>query len=106
MLAANAFRQQRNADGHVVWRAEANQGGSADHRRPSGALEALMYRVLRPSPLTRKTSEQVPGADPGVRYHEVTTWPVLGYATSYEEAREKFGGRPVLEEVDDLHYVE
>jgi hypothetical protein len=64
-----------------------------------------MYRALRSSPLTRKTDEQVPGAEPGVRYHEVTRWPVLGIVQSYQEARERFGGRPVLEWIGEPQII-
>jgi hypothetical protein len=59
-----------------------------------------MFRVLPPSPKTEKTSEVAYTADGRpVYYHRITAWPAIGTAKDYAEAREKFGGRPVLEEI-------
>ena len=66
-----------------------------------------MYRVLRSHPLTERTGEVTYGSDgEPIKWHRVTSWPVLGTAKSYHEARAKFGGRPVLEPIEDeIHYI-
>jgi hypothetical protein len=57
-----------------------------------------MYRVLTPSPQTTKTTEiaYITEGKP-TYFHRITGWRELGTAKDYAEAREKFGGRPVLE---------
>lgn len=57
----------------------------------------FMFRVLSPAPKTEKTGEFTQTPEGKIHWHRVTEWPHLGYAESMEEAREKFGGRPVLE---------
>jgi hypothetical protein len=63
-----------------------------------------MYRVLASRPKTIQT-EEVAYITEGktVYFHKITSWPELGTANSYEEAREKFGGRPVLEHIGNVH---
>ena len=56
-----------------------------------------MYRVLATAPKMVKTGAVTQTPEGPIHWHRVTEWPHLGYANSYEEAREKFGGRPVLE---------
>jgi hypothetical protein len=56
-----------------------------------------MYRVLKDYPRTEKTGETQQTAEGTIRWQRVTEWPHLGYATSMEDAKMKFGGYPVLE---------
>jgi hypothetical protein len=81
-----------------------------------------LYRVLRPAPLTERTGEvtydgdqQVVSqdtTDQQIRWHRVTSWPELGtiQAKSAEQAirmaREEYGGRCALEEIQEpIYYV-
>jgi hypothetical protein len=61
-----------------------------------------MYQVLSTRPITERTGEKSQARDAEgnirtVHWEEVTTWPILGMAKDYDEARAKFGGRPVLQ---------
>ncbi len=64
-----------------------------------------MYAVLSPSPQTQKTDQQFRDPESGrtLHWHRITTWPQIGTANSYEEARAKFGGRPVLQWIGKTH---
>jgi hypothetical protein len=71
-----------------------------------------LYRVLRPAPLTERTGEVTYDGDQQIRWHRVTSWPQLGtiQATSAEQAirmaREEYGGRCALEEIQEpIYYV-
>jgi hypothetical protein len=58
-----------------------------------------MYTVLSSRPRTVETSE-IAFIHEGrpVYFHKIVTWPEMGIAKDYEDARQKFGGRPVLGE--------
>lgn len=56
-----------------------------------------LYRVLATVPNMVKTGEVTQTHEGPMRWHRVTSWTHLGYADSYEDARQRFGGRPVLE---------
>jgi hypothetical protein len=58
-----------------------------------------MYRVLRDYPRTERTGEVTVTPDGTTRWHAVTDWPVLGTAKDMAEAKAKFGGYPVLEQI-------
>lgn len=59
-----------------------------------------VYRVLKPR--YSKTGETTQTPDGLIKWYRVD-WVDLGVANSYEEARAKFGGRPVLERIGRLH---
>jgi hypothetical protein len=62
-----------------------------------------LYRVLSPRPKTEKTGEITYDSDgEAIKWHKVISWPELGTARDMQEAREKFGGRPVLEYIGNL----
>lgn len=63
-----------------------------------------MYRVLSTRPETEKTGESFmqPNGEIG-RWHRVVAWRELGTAKDMEDARQKFGGRPVLEFIGQTH---
>lgn len=56
-----------------------------------------VYRVLSTAPKTERTGDVTPTPEGLIRWQRVTDWPCVGYADSYEDARRRFGGRPVLE---------
>jgi hypothetical protein len=63
-----------------------------------------MYKVLSTRPKTERTGEVTTGPDgEPIKWHRVTSWPELGTAKDMEEARRKFGGRPVLEYIGKIH---
>jgi hypothetical protein len=63
-----------------------------------------MYKVLSPRPKTEKTGETTIGSDGElIKWHRVTSWPELGTAKDMEEAIRKFGGRPVLQWIGEIH---
>lgn len=58
----------------------------------------MTYRVLTSRPQTERTDLIAFTTPEGpIYFHRCKEWKTLGFAESYEEAREKFGGRPVLE---------
>jgi hypothetical protein len=61
-----------------------------------------IYRVLATAPKTEKTGEASMSPEGLIRWHRVVEWRHLGYADSYEDARARFGGRPVLELIGRL----
>lgn len=64
-----------------------------------------MFQVLAPAPIFEKTDKVAftsPDGKP-VYFHRVTGWKELGFAKDYEEARQKFGGRPVLVDISATH---
>lgn len=69
------------------------------------------FRVLRSSPKTEKTGQVSYEDGQPIRWHRVTHWPVIGTIEARSEedalslARAKFGGRPVIEPAQDIHYV-
>jgi hypothetical protein len=73
-----------------------------------------LYRALTRSPLTEKTRE-IAVADNGYTayWHRITRWPTQGQpfeaqdaASAYQIARATFGGRPVVEQIEEpIHYV-
>jgi hypothetical protein len=64
----------------------------------------IVFKVLAPRPKTEKTGEVTQGPDgEQIKWHRIASWPELGTAKSYEEARRKFGGRPVLEYIGKVH---
>ncbi len=67
-----------------------------------------MWQVLSARPFTERTGEKAYVADtrgePTILHWErVKDWPILGTASSYEEARRRFGGRPVLAWIGNTH---
>lgn len=69
------------------------------------------YRVLRSRPNTEKTGQVVYEDGQTLKVHRVIGWPVLGTVQASSErqalgiARERFGGRPVIESADAIHYL-
>ena len=59
------------------------------------------YRVLHDYPRTEKTGETSMTPDGVVKWNRAE-WRHKGYANSMEEAKEKFGGYPVLERIGRL----
>lgn len=62
---------------------------------------AGIYRVLHDYPRTEKTGETTQTADGIIKWNRAE-WVHKGYANSYEEAKAKFGGYPVLERIGRL----
>ncbi len=67
----------------------------------------MAFKVLTPRPQTERTGEHSSyyedGRQVAIHWERVKGWRVLGIADSYEQAREKFGGRPVLEWIGSTH---
>jgi hypothetical protein len=71
-----------------------------------------LYRALRTTPLTERNGQTSYEDGKTVRQHDITTWPALGTLRSKSkeqaviDARAKWGGRPVIEEIPEpIHYV-
>jgi hypothetical protein len=73
-----------------------------------------LYRALTRSPLTEKTSETYVNDRGDIAYwHRITKWPTQGNPfeakddqSAYQIARATFGGRPVVEQIEEpIHYV-
>jgi hypothetical protein len=62
-----------------------------------------MFKVLATRPKTERSGEVTPSPEGEIKWHRVKDWPELGTAKDYEEARRKFGGRPVLEHIGNIH---
>jgi hypothetical protein len=61
-----------------------------------------MYRVLSTRPQTERSGEVTHSPEGEIKWHRVKAWPELGTAKDMQEAREKFGGRPVLQWIGRL----
>lgn len=57
----------------------------------------MTFRVLKDYPKLEKTGETTQTPEGLIRWHRVKEWEHVGYADSFEDAKEKFGGYPVLE---------
>jgi hypothetical protein len=62
-----------------------------------------MYRALSTQSWTRPTGEvEKTKTGEEIRWHRITGWKELGIVSSMKEAKEKFGGSPVLEDIGRL----
>lgn len=62
-----------------------------------------VYRVLLDYPRMERSGETTQTPDGTIKWNRVSSWGHRGYANSMEEAKEKFGGYPVLELVGSVH---
>lgn len=63
-----------------------------------------MYRALNTQPWTRPTGEvERTKAGEEIRWHKISGWKELGLVQSMQEAKDKFGGSPVLEDIGEIH---
>lgn len=62
----------------------------------------MTFRVLKDYPKVEKTGETTQTPDGLIKWNRAE-WIHQGYAESFEEAKAKFGGYPVLERVGAVH---
>jgi hypothetical protein len=61
--------------------------------------EQSQYRVLKDYPRTEKTGETTQTPEGLIRWQRVASWAHVGYANNMADAKAKFGGCPVLEQI-------
>lgn len=63
----------------------------------------MKYRALSTQPSTVPSGETQRTPEGEIRWHKVWWWKQFGECNSLEEAKAKWGGSPVLQEMAGLH---